>query len=50
MAKMASLHAEQSEPDWESCELCSEEIMICDMLEECPGKYQRQIDRGTHVQ
>lgn len=45
MAKMASLHAELTTiPDdaIETCEWCGDEILICEMLEECPGSHTRR--------
>lgn len=48
MAKMASLHAElHSIPDepFEFCTICGDEVMVCDMLEECPGRYRRAAER-----
>jgi hypothetical protein len=43
MAKMASLHAEQE--DIQFCELCGDEVTVCDMLEECPGRWRRAAER-----
>lgn len=48
MGKMASLHADlHTIPDdaLEYCEICGDEVMICDMLEECPGRYRRAAER-----
>ena len=43
MAKMASLHAEQE--DIQFCELCGDEVTVCDMLQECPGRWRRAAER-----
>jgi hypothetical protein len=42
MAKMAELHAQLTEI--EVCDLCETPVMVCDDLEECPGKFRRQAD------
>lgn len=45
MAKMASLHAMREEPDVEFCNLCGEEVLICDTLDECPGRWHRRAEQ-----
>lgn len=27
------------------CHICGDEEMVCDMLEECPGRYVRRAER-----
>lgn len=27
------------------CEVCGDEELVCDMLEECPGRYRRAAER-----
>lgn len=44
MAKMAELDAQRSEPDVEFCELCGDDVITCDMLDECPGRWHRKVE------
>jgi len=45
MAKMAELHAQQTDTEYLACHLCGDEVLVCDMLEECPGKHVRRAER-----
>lgn len=42
MAKMAQLDIDRQEAPL--CELCGEDVITCDMLDECPGRWHRKVE------